>query len=154
MIHSLYPMYIPKRYGENKIEKCPFCEDSKTLPTVVNSQGFSVCLKHKNSILDVENMKCVCGEYLELLNGKFGPFFKCMECGNINLKKAFEFNIIKDISQDSGKSSYGSASYTPYNKYDNSKHNANSSSAKQSESTKPKERKEIFIRSDDPRYFD
>ncbi len=137
-------MYIPKRYGESKIEKCPFCEDSRTLPTVVNSQGFSVCLKHKNSILDVENMKCVCGEYLELLSGKFGPFFKCMECGNINLKKAFEFNIIKDISQDSG-TKFSSKSTASYN-------------SRSSESDRPdskhKERKEIFIRSDDPRYFD
>lgn len=142
-------MYIPKRYGESKIERCPFCEssDGKQQPTMINSQGISVCTKHKNSILDVENMKCICGEYLELLIGKFGPYFKCMNCGNINIRKVLEINDINDLSQES--------SNRPSNKnYDRKRSSINQNSNQPKSTESEIERKEIFIRSDDPRYFD
>ena len=58
--------------------------------------------------------------HIDIMDGKFGPYFRCMNCGNISLKKALEMNPgIKD--NDSGNNIKDS---------------------------KPKERKEITITSD------
>ena len=80
-------MHIPKRYGQSRIENCPFCGRSATS---VNKQGVPVCSAHKGT--EIENFKCICGGFLELMNGKFGPYFYCFNCGNINFKKAIELN--------------------------------------------------------------
>ena len=80
-------MRIPKIYGESKANECPFC--GKTAVTS-NTQGVPVCKEHKNKSLD--NLRCVCGDYLDLKNGKFGPYFSCMNCGNINFRKGLDMN--------------------------------------------------------------
>lgn len=80
-------MYIPKRYGESGINNCPFCGK---ISVTKNIQGVPVCKMHKNENLD--DLKCVCGEYLDILEGKWGPYFRCMNCGNINFKKGLEMN--------------------------------------------------------------
>jgi len=80
-------MYIPKRYGESRIDKCPFCGRTALIK---NSQGVPVCQSHKNHKLN--DLRCMCGELLELKTGKWGPYFRCINCGNINLKKALEIN--------------------------------------------------------------
>jgi hypothetical protein len=78
-------MYIPKRYGESKKETCAFCSK---LGLHKNKEGLIVCMDHKDS--KMPEMKCVCGSYLDLMKGKFGPYYNCINCGNINLKKAQE----------------------------------------------------------------
>jgi hypothetical protein len=80
-------MYIPKRYGQSRIDNCPFCGK---IGVTKNSQGVSTCKDHKDKL--VENLKCVCGEYLDLGVGKWGPYFRCINCGNINFRKAMEMN--------------------------------------------------------------
>ena len=80
-------MYIPKKYGQSKVNACPFC--GKTAITK-NSQGVPVCEKHRNEKLP--DLKCACGSWLELRTGKFGAYFNCMKCGNINFKRALELN--------------------------------------------------------------
>ena len=116
-------MYIPKKYGQSKIDNCPFC---KKQATAINSQNVPVCPNHKKDLLD--DLKCVCGSTLEMLHGKFGVFFKCINCGNLNLRKVMEFNAIKTkIKED--------------NSYSNKITNL------QGKTT-------ITVRSDDPRYFD
>jgi hypothetical protein len=80
-------MYIPKRYGETRVDSCPFCGRAALIK---NPQGIAVCKDHKDKTLD--NMKCACGEYLLMQQGKFGAFFNCFKCGNINLKKTLEIN--------------------------------------------------------------
>ena len=80
-------MYIPKKYGYSKSQNCPFCEK---IATTENSQGVPVCLDHKKE--NLQSLKCVCGEYLDIRKGKFGPYFHCMNCGNINFKKGLEMN--------------------------------------------------------------
>ena len=110
-------MFIPKKYGQSRIDKCPFCDKQAT---IMSRQKVPVCSLHKEEFLD--DLKCVCGSSLEMLFGKFGVFFSCMKCGNMNLKKVLEFNIIK-----------------PKNKPDNKT---------------DCQKKEITVRSDDPRYFD
>lgn len=80
-------MHIPKRYGESKIDSCPFC--GKRAVTK-NSQGVPTCIEHKpNELLD---LKCVCGDWLDILSGKFGPYFRCLRCGNISWRKGLEVN--------------------------------------------------------------
>ena len=71
----------------SKTETCLFCGQPSTTLT---EQKIPVCGRHKERTL--ENLKCVCKSYLDLLQGKFGPFFKCFNCGTMNLKKAVELN--------------------------------------------------------------
>lgn len=80
-------MYIPKRYGQSKIDLCPFCEKAATAK---NSQDVPVCQNHKKTLLP--DLKCSCNSYLELRKGKFGVYFNCMNCGNMNIKKALSLN--------------------------------------------------------------
>jgi len=93
-------MYRRKIYGLSKIETCPFCDKNAI---TVNKQGIPVCQKHKKESLP--DMKCVCGEYLDLRTGKYGPYFECMNCGNINFNKAMEMNykIIQKIKNPEKK---------------------------------------------------
>jgi hypothetical protein len=80
-------MRIPKKYGESAKQDCPFCGD---FAIAANEQGVPTCLKHKETL--IENFKCICGDWLDLLKGKFGPYFRCMRCGNVNFKRALEIN--------------------------------------------------------------
>lgn len=82
-------MYIPKRYGESRVESCPFC-GKRAL--VKNSQGIPVCHSHRTRKLG--EMRCACGQWLELMSGKWGPYFRCTSCGNISFRKALEMNPI------------------------------------------------------------
>ena len=116
-------MYIPKKYGQSKTDSCPFCQK---LATAKNKQGVPVCLAHKDE--EIGELRCLCGEYLDMLEGKYGIFFKCIKCGNMNLRKVMEFNTIRSKEKTTPK--YSATSYS-----------------------KPKQKKEINVRSDDPRYF-
>ena len=82
-------------------------------------------MSHKEERLD--DLKCVCGSVLEVLHGKFGVFFSCIKCGNMNLRKVLEFNTVKPKMK-------------------------NEKFCKRNEKIQSK--KETIVRSDDPRYFD
>tara|TARA_Y100000310_G_scaffold343091_1_gene449154 strand:+ start:3367 stop:3714 length:348 start_codon:yes stop_codon:yes gene_type:complete len=84
-------MRIPKRYGQSKKTECPFCGK---LPIAKNEQGLDVCIKHKGSFLD--EMKCFCGAWLELRDGKYGPYFNCLKCGNLNYRRVMEMGNVKE----------------------------------------------------------
>jgi hypothetical protein len=121
-------MYIPKRYGESKKQSCPFCNKPALTK---NSQGVPVCIKHKNESLD---LKCICGEWLDVRSGKWGPFFNCGRCGNISFAKAMEANP-----------NIGSASSTQQS----TAKKATSIPEKKPAVTKDKGKKEIVITSDE-----
>jgi|SRR3989338_4750388 len=123
-------MYIPKRYGQSKMETCPFCGKQASQQ---NEQGVVVCVQHRNT--DLPDMKCLCGSYLDLRNGKYGAFFSCMKCGNINMKKALEINDLKSLKE--------------LNKPSKPVHPQASD-----EELKEKPKQERVVRSDDPDYFD
>jgi len=72
-----------KTYGEYKTVRCPFCD---RLATQKNEQGIEVCHKHVKEA--VEEIKCTCGSWLEPKAGKFGRYFNCVNCGNMNYEKA------------------------------------------------------------------
>jgi len=80
-------MYIPKKYGQSKVDSCPFC--GKTA-TIKNNQHVPVCQNHKKASLP--DLKCSCNSYLDLRKGKFGVYFNCLNCGNISMKKALALN--------------------------------------------------------------
>ncbi len=115
-------MFIPKRYGQSRIDKCPFCQKHAT---ALNKQKVPVCTIHREEALG--DLRCVCGSALEMLHGKFGVFFSCIKCGNINLRKVLEFNAVKPKMN-------------------------NKNLSQTNEKTQVK--KEMTVRSDDPRYFD
>ena len=120
-------MHIPKRYGQSKIDPCPFCK--KTAITK-NSQGVPVCLSHKEAALP--EMKCACGNYLNMMEGKFGIFFNCMSCGNKSLSKVLAMNPSVEAKQTIPQKQ-------TYKKIEN-KNNASKPS--------PKEKKEVTVTSD------
>ncbi len=88
-------MRIPKRYGQGRIDRCPFCGKQATAE---NRQGVPVCREHKTSMLN--EMKCVCGESLLMMKGKYGIFFNCPDCGNMGLSRVMEFNEIRDMNEE------------------------------------------------------
>ncbi|MCP3682296.1 MAG: hypothetical protein GY861_06360 [bacterium] len=79
-------MYSKKVYGQTRVESCPFC-NKRALAE--NPQGVPVCMAHKNEYLD---LRCVCKEPLEIKKGKWGPYFHCMNCGNISFNKGMSMN--------------------------------------------------------------
>tara|TARA_Y100000034_G_C6902801_1_gene417964 strand:+ start:2737 stop:3081 length:345 start_codon:yes stop_codon:yes gene_type:complete len=82
-------MRIPKKYGESKKQECPFCGKQAISQ---NSQKVPVCLAHKNELL--KDLKCVCGDYVDILNGKYGVFFNCLNCGNVNYNRVMSVNQV------------------------------------------------------------
>jgi len=137
-------MFIPKKYGESRIEKCPFCEKQAT---TINKQGIAVCVTHREDTLD--NLKCVCGETLDILKGKFGAFFKCIDCGNMNLRKVLEFNAVKPKNHNFEEKNSDKNDYDASDNSDNKTQKINNGNKNPN-----KTKTEITVRSDDPRYFD
>ena len=78
-------MFIPKKYGAYKKTNCPFCDEPATTH---NAQEIPVCRPHKDK--ELEDVKCICGSYLALEIGTYGPFFSCVNCGNLSFKKGLE----------------------------------------------------------------
>ena len=72
-----------KVYGMNQSAKCPFCGSNAYSK---NEQNIPTCKDHKDQIL--EDMKCACGEVLELREGKYGMFYVCEKCGTKSMSKA------------------------------------------------------------------
>ena len=125
-------MYIPKRYGQSKVDSCPFCGK---IATVKNNQDIPVCHKHKNTPLP--DLKCSCNSYLDLRNGKFGAYFHCLNCGNINMKKALALN--PDIGKPQTKPQEKIISETE----------TKTAEKKENKQDKQEEKKEITITSDE-----
>jgi hypothetical protein len=78
---------MKKRYGEYRVDMCPFCGKQATRNS---KEGVPVCSAHFESTMP--ELKCICGEYLDLRTGKFGAYFTCMRCGNVSFQKAMECN--------------------------------------------------------------
>ena len=78
-------MRLPKVYGESKTVQCPFC--SKPAMSI-SCQKVPVCKNHVDAKLP--EIKCTCGSWLEMREGKWGPFFLCLRCGPVSFKKAIE----------------------------------------------------------------
>ena len=83
-----------KIYGKSRIDKCPFCGKQAITK---NNQGVSVCMAHKHAIMN--DLKCACGEYLDIRKGKYGYFFLCMNCGPQSHTKVYSLNEVKDTSK-------------------------------------------------------
>ncbi len=128
-------MFRKKVYGEYKEETCPFCSK---IATAKNKQGVPVCRAHKDTLL--ENMRCVCGELLDIREGKYGIYFQCLNCGPQSPSKVFDHNNQNKTD-------------LPYklNKKNNSKRT--SSQATTTTTTKSKRASVHEIYPDDPRYF-
>lgn len=80
-------MVRKKIYGQSRNEECPFCGK---ISSTNNEQGIPTCQDHKKT--ELLDLKCMCGDWLDLKQGKYGPFFICMQCGPVSFKKALELN--------------------------------------------------------------
>ena len=121
--------YKKKVYGSYKISTCPFCSRTATSK---NEQGLDVCHQHTKSIM--EESKCICGSWLELRQGKFGPYFHCEKCGNKNFSKGME--VIQSVKPTSFVEEEREGKEKQKNKF-----------------TDNKERKETTMTTDDVEYF-
>ena len=70
--------------------QCIFCGSNAINK---NKQNFPVCKNHKED--ELPDLKCACGEYLDVRESKYGPFFTCFNCGAISINKARQFNDFK-----------------------------------------------------------
>jgi len=84
---------MKKVYGQSQDTTCIFCEKQATTQ---NAQGLPVCKDHANKQL--EDIRCTCGEYLDIKQSKWGPFFLCASCGTISLSKGL--SLREDPNQD------------------------------------------------------
>ncbi len=80
-------MRYRKVYGKSKESICPFCG---SIATTKNQQGIPTCRLHNKE--ELNDLKCSCGEWLDLKIGKYGPFFTCLNCGIISYDKALDMN--------------------------------------------------------------
>ncbi|MBN2111999.1 hypothetical protein JW707_02760 [Candidatus Woesearchaeota archaeon] len=76
-----------KVYGSYRIDRCPFCSRQAVTK---NDEGVPVCSSHREQKLP--DLKCICGDYLDLKTGKFGAYFSCFRCGNVSWQKAKSYN--------------------------------------------------------------
>jgi len=129
-----------KVYGESKVSTCTFCGAAAT---AITDSGLVVCRHHKDQKL--EEIKCTCGSWLEQRAGKFGPYFNCLNCGNVNFNKAMEMKAVMPKSSSVATTPRQVSSYK--------------TTSKKEETFEERERrlapkKEITITSDDVQYFD
>jgi len=80
-------MYRKKIYGMSRIDLCPFCGKQAVTKSI---EDLPVCINHKKEKMPM--MRCSCGEWLDLRSGKWGPYFTCLNCGNISFSKGLEMN--------------------------------------------------------------
>jgi hypothetical protein len=83
-------MYRKKIYGKSQENDCYFCE-KKALTK--NKQGVATCMTHK--LREVPPQKCICGEYMDIKESKWGTFFLCPVCGPKSFSKVQEYKITK-----------------------------------------------------------
>jgi hypothetical protein len=160
-------MHFSKRYGEYKVERCPFC---KKQATSTNSDGMPVCYEHKNESMPL--LKCMCGETLDMMTGKFGVFFKCIRCGIVRKNRALEMNEKAFLVSDVNSSVKTSSSFSSSKRKDENKkqeesvlddsdmrcsfitqNQENYDESKEKTKTKPRSApREITVRADDPYY--
>ena len=125
---------MKKVYGSYREENCIFCGERAIC---MNEQNLPTCVKHKHETVNMDKIKCSCGEFLDIKEGKFGSFFLCMNCGPMSIAKIKEINDIRPEEaalKTESNSVYKNPNSTTFNK-------SNTSS-------------NTVIRSDDPDYFD
>ena len=132
-------MRIPKRYGQSRIDECPFCGKHAVTE---NQQGVPVCQKHKEK--ELLNLKCLCGGWLDVRKGKYGAYFNCMKCGNINFRRGIEMNPDIENRTDSVKTE---------NKKEEPHKQTKSEIRKELKEEKEKQRKELVLRSDEVDFY-
>ncbi len=131
---------VKKAYGSYKVNVCPFCSRTATQK---NAQGLDVCHLHTKNVF--EEVKCTCGSWLEVRSGKFGAYFNCLNCGNMNLDRVTE---IKSLGMKN-KEKVQPATDDNINSSQNEKIDRNVETGKD-ELTK---KKEITIDTNDMEYF-
>ena len=125
-----------KVYGNSKQLNCPFCA---RIATHKSKQGLDVCRLHIKETL--EEIKCVCGGWLESKVGKFGPYFNCLNCGNISYSKGMEIKSMTMKEKPAG------------NKVSEGSRTEPKEVEKKKVVAKDPEGKEITISTDDVWYF-
>tara|TARA_Y100000310_G_scaffold333855_1_gene412281 strand:+ start:2303 stop:2725 length:423 start_codon:yes stop_codon:yes gene_type:complete len=135
---------IPKVYGQSMVSSCPFCGK---VATAKSEQGADVCSKHTKT--QIVNAKCNCGDYIDLLSGRYGPYFNCLKCGNINYQKGLDmWRASGCASEEINNDQRG------FRDEFKAKWGAKKSIKRQRKMSAPAKKKEIVISSRDSFWFD
>jgi hypothetical protein len=141
-----------KVYGESKVATCPFCGAQAIAK---NNQGLEVCRAHMKQVM--EDVKCSCGSWLETRSGKFGPYFNCMNCGNINYRKGMEMKELnrgKELTKSNIATAEKNQSESVPSEPRGLEESIRQSILSEKKTHKSTAKKEITITSDDVEYFD
>ena len=76
-----------KVYGQSQKTLCAFCGRNALTR---NKEGVPVCDAHRGKQL--EDVKCICGRFMDLKHSKWGAFFVCPHCGPKSFETAREQN--------------------------------------------------------------
>jgi len=87
-----------KSYGESKIDLCIICGTSAYKK---NDVGVPVCGTHEHA--EMPAWKCMCGNWVDILYGKYGTYCNCPRCGNLNVEKIRVHNLENPPTLKSGK---------------------------------------------------
>jgi hypothetical protein len=132
-----------KVYGQSKADNCAFCG---SIATQTTESGVLVCRHHREQKL--EEIKCTCGSWLEQRSGKFGPYFNCLNCGNVNFNKAMEMKSVMPAAT-------GTIAPRQVSSYKAGSSKEESFEDREKRLMREERRgKEITITSDDVEYFD
>ena len=146
---------MKKTYGSYQVNQCIFCG---TAAYSVNPQGIPVCNNHKSAEVDMDAIRCACGDYLDIKEGKFGAFFLCMKCGPRSIAKVKEINTITIRGAPKppiDRFKQNSNSLSSNSSQSNSSSSSSSSSGSSGSSKTPYDpTKELVITTDDVDYFD
>ena len=136
--------HIPKVYGQSMVSSCAFCGK---VATAKSEQGADVCTKHTK--MQIVNVKCNCGDYLDLLTGRYGAYFNCLKCGNVNYQKGLDLWRSQGCaSEEKDNDKRG------FRDEFKAKWGAKTSIKKKTRHAVPEKKKEIVISSRDSFWFD
>lgn len=123
-----------KVYGESQTEACVFCGAQSYKR---NKLGLPLCKEHQNEEY-APAFKCICGDWIDVLNGKYGPYAKCLRCGIQKLDKIREHNSMLNQKKQGKDSNLCGNKYDGYFKIQKK-----SGEVKKADVTKIKDSKEV-----------
>jgi hypothetical protein len=142
--------FKPKKvYGDYTSTGCHWCGKTATNQNV---QGLSVCKNHTEKRM--EDIKCACGSWLELRAGKYGSYFNCLNCGNMNYDKGMKMKDVMSSTLSSVKPQIynHSSSYLESDKSHGTQE-VRTINKNHDRAISFDRKKETTVRSDDPLYF-
>ncbi len=139
-------MRMKKVYGLSRMHSCPFCSKQALSKSV---QGIPVCKDHTQTRMP--EVKCACGSWTELREGKWGPYFLCRMCGPISFAKGLE--MFKMMKPGEAIQTASAVQATTQRAAPSRSSVAAASTTSRQKPARTSEPRHMVVSSDDPRFF-